>query len=684
MKLTHYVQWLVVSASFALLTFLYFHSQVANPELQYRLEQHLTNLREQDALLKHSLLKLRTGIVRHYDGLVDANRKIGLTLTDLEDDISRLDRAEELVQLTTRYQDMHKGRQDDLDRFKRKTSLINNSLDHFPSLAKKYLETRVHSDDHSQIGHQRIMSLIYSTLANTTAGNDVQIRRANSDIKYLREIAGKRDDEFLRLLNHAEIINNEIAIVDEIAIRITADAAAVIDRKIQYAYQRFYGQKEAIAQQYRSALFAFSIFLILVVIFFIFRLNRTQVLRVVLEEKKKLDQILHNVPRAVITTDKSGIIKTFNPAAEQTFGHEEADALGENVSILMPELYRIHHDRFMESYIKTGVSKFIDVGPRRLAGLHKDGSEFPMELALAVFSAGKKRGFIAVAKDISDEMKAETDLLEHRDLLQKEVDLATVELKVKAEELEHSLAKEKELNELQRQFVTMASHEFRTPLAIIDSTAQRLRSRADDGRMTPEDAVQRVEKIRGAVKRMTKLMESTLSAARMEDGRIAVEIEPCNIGKILQDACTHQQELATDHLITYDLAGLPEAMQADPGALEQVFTNLLSNAVKYAPDAPHIEVIGRTEIDHVVITVRDLGLGIDEDDLPNMFQRFFRARTSEGITGTGIGLNLLKTLVELHGGSVSVESKKGTGSTFTVKLPINGPSSKEPMDYKAA
>ena len=129
---------------------------------------------------------------------------------------------------------------------------------------------------------------------------------------------------------------------------------------------------------------------------------------------------------------------------------------------------------------------------------------------------------------------------------------------------------------------------------------------------------------------------------------------------------------------------LPETVQADADALEQVFTNLLSNAVKYAPHAPDIEVKACVEGKHVVISVRDHGLGIDDGDLPRIFERFFRAKTSTGIAGTGIGLNLVKTLVEMHGGSVRVESKVSEGSVFTVQLPIQGPVKALGSDSNAA
>lgn len=285
---------------------------------------------------------------------------------------------------------------------------------------------------------------------------------------------------------------------------------------------------------------------------------------------------------------------------------------------------------------------------------------------------------------VFERARAEQELLAHRDHLQELVDAATANLKEKATELRQALDKEKELNVLQRQFVSMASHEFRTPLAIIDSAAQRMNSRMNKGRLTPQDASLRIEKIRSAVQRMTRLMESTLSAARLQEGRIKIDIAPCNVAEIVQETCERNQEIAPNHLISYQIGALPETIQADAGALEQILTNLLSNALKYAPDAPSINVKTETDGNDILIAVQDYGLGIDEDELKRIGERFFRAKTSTGIEGTGIGLNLVKTLVEMHDGTITAESTKGQGSTFVVRLPICGPMTSKTTQVDAA
>ena len=251
------------------------------------------------------------------------------------------------------------------------------------------------------------------------------------------------------------------------------------------------------------------------------------------------------------------------------------------------------------------------------------------------------------------------------------IEKLTADQQEHAARLSQALEKEREYNALQSEFVAMASHEFRTPLAIIDGTAQRIERRMHQ--MSPEDLHERVQKIRNAVQRMLALIESTLSASRLDAGKIELEIGACDLSEVVADVCKRQQELSPLHKIVLRQGDLPKEIAADAKKLEQVFTNLLSNAVKYAPESPRIEVYVASEAGQAVVSVRDCGLGIPEDELPRLFERFFRARTSTGIAGTGIGLNLVKRFVELHGGTIKVESSEGAGSTFTVRLPMTSP-----------
>lgn len=239
-------------------------------------------------------------------------------------------------------------------------------------------------------------------------------------------------------------------------------------------------------------------------------------------------------------------------------------------------------------------------------------------------------------------------------------------------QLKSSLDKERELNGLQRQFVSMVSHEFRTPLAIIDGIAQRIQRRID--RLKPDDIKGTQQKVRIAVTRLTELMESVLSAARLEEGRIAFEPAACFLADLVTEIHGSYSDLNADRHIMLDVDRLPNHITADSKLLRQVISNLLSNAIKYSPDGTRIWIGGQlNERNELVIAVRDEGVGIPEPELAKLFDRFFRASTSTGIAGTGIGLSLVQHFVELHGGRIEVESVVGAGSTFSIHLPYRVP-----------
>jgi signal transduction histidine kinase len=241
------------------------------------------------------------------------------------------------------------------------------------------------------------------------------------------------------------------------------------------------------------------------------------------------------------------------------------------------------------------------------------------------------------------------------------------QVKERTHQLEVALDAERQTNAMQRRFVSMVSHEFRTPLAIIDGQAQRLIKR--DDKFTSDRRKASLEKVRNAVRRLTNLMESVLSSASLEAGSIAFAPASMDLRALVQQACAAQQEVSQSHRINADIDALPEIYTGDPKLLFQVMANLLSNAVKYSPDADRVDVSGKSTGEGLEISVRDFGIGIPENELPKISKRFFRASTSSGIQGTGIGLNFVKALIEMHSGTMEISSEVDEGSTFTVKLP---------------
>ncbi len=234
--------------------------------------------------------------------------------------------------------------------------------------------------------------------------------------------------------------------------------------------------------------------------------------------------------------------------------------------------------------------------------------------------------------------------------------------------LEEALENEQRLTVQQRNFVSMTSHEFRTPLTIIDGHAQRLIKLST--RLEPVDIADRGARIRSAVQRMTNIMDSLLGASRLLDGQAVyhpMELEPA---ALLRDACQAHREATHGVNIMEDFEDLPASINGDPKLLFHAFSNLISNAIKYSSRGSPIELVARREQDWLVVQIRDRGIGIPARDRKRLFQRYFRGGNATGIAGTGVGLHLVAMVVELHQGEVFVESLEGMGSTFTVRLPM--------------
>lgn len=284
---------------------------------------------------------------------------------------------------------------------------------------------------------------------------------------------------------------------------------------------------------------------------------------------------------------------------------------------------------------------------------------------------GEYQGCVVVHRDITERKELELELIASRDDLAARVEERTQTIVNQSLELEKALAAERELNKMQTEFVSMASHEFRTPLTIIDGVSRRLEKRAD--RLSPDEIRERSATLRSTVTPMTMLVERTLDASRLSSGRIKLTPERFNLPALMEDVVGRQKELAPAHTIEMVIDGLPETLFADARLMDNVVTNLMSNAVKYSGDSQFVRVTGSQDDTHAIIAVRDHGIGIPADELPKIFQRFFRASTSTGIPGTGIGLNLVKSLIDMHHGEVTLDSVEGEWTEFTVRLPIKSP-----------
>jgi two-component system OmpR family sensor kinase len=235
--------------------------------------------------------------------------------------------------------------------------------------------------------------------------------------------------------------------------------------------------------------------------------------------------------------------------------------------------------------------------------------------------------------------------------------------------LQEKLAEEQRLAALQRNFVSMASHEFRTPLSIIDGHAQRLISMRE--RAGTAEVAERARKVRNSVGRMVELMDNLIGSGRMIDAEVELYYHAAvsDLGPVLHEVCQIQRELSPGLQIYEAVSAGPLQVFGDVNLLAQVFGNLLSNAVKYSPHGGLIKLCARLEPEQVVVTVEDQGIGIAARDKLRIFERYYRGSNTAGIGGTGVGLHLVKLMVDLHHGTIEVDSIEGSGSRFTVRLP---------------
>ena len=237
--------------------------------------------------------------------------------------------------------------------------------------------------------------------------------------------------------------------------------------------------------------------------------------------------------------------------------------------------------------------------------------------------------------------------------------------------LRERLAEEKRLMLLQRNFVSMASHEFRTPITVIDAHAQRLITMKD--RLSPDELAERARKIRCAVRRMTHLIENLIDSMRVIDGDVKLYYHPAmvDMAELLHEVCRLQREIAPQAQILKTCRGSALSVVGDANMLFQVFSNLLSNAIKYSPSGSLIKVVIEQADAWVQVSLEDRGIGIPECDRLRFFERYYRGSNAAGIVGSGLGLYFVKTVVELHGGEVSAQSPEGHGARFQVRLPCS-------------
>ncbi len=393
-----------------------------------------------------------------------------------------------------------------------------------------------------------------------------------------------------------------------------------------------------------------------------------------MEEEKLLHSIFNAAIDGIITIDFRGRIESANPAALSLFGYKLDEITGHNISILMPEPYRSAHDGYMQRYQQTGERRIIGIG-REVLGLKKNGATFPFRLAVSEVEYEHSKVYAGFIHDLSKEKAAEQELKEYTGQLEEKIKertrvLQTLvnELEKAKEEVSQSLEKEKELNQLKTRFVSMASHEFRTPLSSVQLSASLINKYLE--RNDTENINKHVDKIKASVALLTGTLNDFLSLEKLEAGKTTVQFTEFDLVRFSEDIIEEMQLIAKkDQHIVYQHTGATGQVKLDPALLKNSVINLISNAIKYSGENTFIEFNTEISDQDVRITIKDNGIGIPDDEQENLFEPFFRAHNTGNIPGTGLGLNIVKRYTTLMGGSISHLSKIHTGTTITLQFP---------------
>jgi len=395
----------------------------------------------------------------------------------------------------------------------------------------------------------------------------------------------------------------------------------------------------------------------------------------IMENAALLKAIIDNAIDGIITIDDRGIVESINPAACKLFQCAGADVIGKNISVLMPPPDRDQHDEYIHRYQRTGVPHIIGKG-REVKGLRKDGTVFPFRLGVTEVQMMGRKIYTGFIHDLSREKEAEEALKNYAAHLEELVEERTHSLKETVtalqqakEEVSLSLEKEKELGQLKSRFVSMASHEFRTPLSAIQLSASLI-----DKYALPFDnpnIAKHVSKIKNAVGNLTTILNDFLSLEKLEAGKVEPSFDSFDLVKLSEEITEEMQMIAKQNQnIIYQHTGTTSMVKLDQNLLKNCVINLMSNSIKYSGENTFIEF--NTEITNqaCIITVKDNGIGIPETDHKHMFEAFFRAHNTGNIPGTGLGLNIVARYTDLMNGTVDFKSSVNNGTIFTISFPI--------------
>ncbi len=392
----------------------------------------------------------------------------------------------------------------------------------------------------------------------------------------------------------------------------------------------------------------------------------------------------------IVVTNNEGKIINFNKHAEKQFGYLKEDILGKLVDVLLPPSMHERHLTYREQYYHFPEPRIMGHG-RDLFGQNKDGTTFPVEVSLSHFLIKNETCVIAFVIDITVRKMHEAKSIEQRRELEKvtaEIKSmnqqleqkiedrtkmlreALSELERSKEELNLAFENEKELSELKSRFATMASHEFRTPLSTILSSAYLL---GKYNHLHPDSKVEKhILRIEDAVGGMKTILEEFLSLGKLEEGlvkRNAELVTPELIQQMLNDLLQEFDTLSKTGQKINLVNLVQHNVVVDKNLLKNILINLFSNAIKFTGEDGTITITSSLDENNFIVAIEDNGIGISEEDQQHLFERFFRAKNAINIQGTGLGLHIVARYLELMDGKITMKSSLNEGTIVTIYIP---------------